>query len=77
MKDIKDIATKLMNIEKEISHNKGPFNLFALFLRDEENKWDLLVSSEWIDQEKYESLKYIASRIQRELTKKNFSISQE
>lgn len=69
MKDVKEIVTKLLNIEKEISYNKGPFNLFALFLRDGENKWDLLISSAWIDKEKYESLRYIASRIQRELTK--------
>lgn len=69
MKDIKDIITKLLNIEKEISYDKGPFNLFALFLRDGENTWDLLISSEWIDQAKYESLRYIASIIQKELTK--------
>lgn len=69
MKDIKDIVAKLLNIEKEISHDKGSFNLFALFLRDGYNQWDILVSSEWIDKEKYKSFRYIASKVQIELTK--------
>lgn len=69
MKDVKEMVVKLLNIEKEIAYNKGSFNLFALFLRDGENKWDLLISSTWIDKEKYESLRYIASIIQRKLTK--------
>lgn len=69
MKDVKGIVAKLLNIEKEISHDKGPFNFFALFLRDGYNQWDLLVSSEWIDKEKYESIRYIASKVQTKLTK--------
>lgn len=69
MIDIKGIVAKLLNIEKEISQDKGPFNFFALFLRDGYNQWDLLVSSEWIDKEKYESIRYIASKIQKKLTK--------
>ncbi len=67
MKDIKEIVKKLVDIEIKISDNKGPFNLFALFLRDGNDKWDLLVSSEWIDKEKYESLRYIVSSLQEEL----------
>lgn len=69
MKDEKEMVMKLLNIEKEVAYKKGSFNLFALFLRDGENKWDLLISSAWIDKEKYESLRYIASIIQRKLTK--------
>lgn len=68
MKDIKEMVTKLLNVEKEVSHNKEPFNLFALFLRNGESKWDLLISSEWMDKDKYYSLKYIVPIIQRELT---------
>lgn len=69
MKDIKGIVTKLVNIEKEISNKKGSFNLFALFLREgNERQWDILVASKWIDRDKYKSLKYIASNIQNSLT---------
>ncbi len=32
---------------------KGAFDLFALFLReDAPNKWDLLIAADWIDQDK-------------------------
>lgn len=68
---MKDIATKLIDIEKKMSEKKGAFNLFALFMReDSENKWDLLVSSKWISKNKPESLKYIASNVQKALTQK-------
>ena len=68
---MKDIATKLIDIEKKMSEKKGAFNLFALFMReDAENKWDLLVSSKWISKNKPESLKYIASNVQDALTQK-------
>ncbi len=68
---MKDIATKLIDIEKKMSEEKGAFNLFALFMReDAENKWDLLVSSKWISKNKPESLKYIASNVQKALTQK-------
>ncbi|PWB52614.1 MAG: hypothetical protein C3F06_08680 [Candidatus Methanoperedenaceae archaeon] len=69
MKDMKEIVTKLVNIEKKISNKKGSFNLFALFLREgNERQWDILVASKWIDRDKYKSLKYIASNIQKSLT---------
>lgn len=68
---MKDIATKLRDIEKKMSEKKGAFNLFALFMRENaENKWDLLVSSKWISKNKPESLKYIASNVQDALTQK-------
>jgi len=68
---MKDIVTKLVNIENEMSSARGSFNLFALFLReDAEDKWDLLVSSKWISDDKSGSLKYIASNVQKVLTEK-------
>jgi len=68
---MKDIATKLRDVEEKMSKDKGAFNLFALFMReDAENKWDLLVSSKWISKNKSKSLKYIASNVQNALTQK-------
>lgn len=65
---MKDLITKLLNIEKKISAEKGSFNLFALFLReDSEDKWELLVSKR-INGDEYEFLEYVATNIQNTLT---------
>jgi len=65
---MKKIIEKLKQKEIEISKNKGGFNLFALFLReDSPNKWDLLVAAPWIEKNKNNALKYIASIIQKTL----------
>lgn len=69
MKDISTIVYKLLETEMEISQDKGPFSLFALFLREGESTWDILVSSVWIDKDKYGSMRYISSKIQNKLTK--------
>jgi hypothetical protein len=76
MKDIRNIITKLVHIEKEISKDMGQLNLFALLLREGDEKWDLLVSAAWTDRDKYDSLKYIASKLQSELNQEElFEIS--
>ena len=47
---MKEVLNKLMSIEKESSAERGDYNLFALFLReDSSNKWDILVSADWIN----------------------------
>lgn len=66
---MKEIVNKLMAIEKETSSVKGEYDLFALFLReDSSNKWDILVSANWINNNKEEALKYLAQKIQSSLT---------
>lgn len=68
---MKDILDKFIAIEKDLCKDKGEFNLFALFLReDSANKWDLLVSADWIIENKTESLKLIANKVQEHLEKK-------
>lgn len=69
MKDMKETVPKLVHIEQEIYDDKRSFNLFALFLLEGEEKWDLFVSSIWIETDMYESLKYIASKLQKELSR--------
>src|SRR2546423_7817056 len=67
---MKEIVDKLTEIEKKTSTEKGEYNLFALFLReDSPNKWDILVSAKWIDKDKGEALKYLGSNIQNTLNK--------
>lgn len=67
---MKELIDKFKKIEKEISNEKGDFSLFALFLReDSTNKWDLLVSADWIQANKSKALNLIASKVQSKLNK--------
>ena len=61
---------KYIAIEKELSEEYGPFNLFALFLReDSADKWDILVASNWLRQNKQKSISLIAKKLQEKLDK--------
>jgi len=65
---VKQIAEKLKNLERQMADEKGPFSLFGLFLReDAPDKWDLVVSAPWIDDNKEESLAYIAESLRASL----------
>lgn len=73
---MKDMITKLINVETKISTERGSFNLFALFLRENKEEWDLLVSSKWINKDKFESIKYISQEVQNALDQEElFKIS--
>ena len=66
---MKELINKFKEIERETSSEKGNYNLFALFLReDSPNRWDILVSADWIDGDKDQALKYIAQKIQSSLS---------
>jgi hypothetical protein len=61
---MKDILDKLLSLEHKISNEKGSFNLFAIFLReDSEDKWDLVVSAPWLVPNRKESFNYIVNQI--------------
>jgi hypothetical protein len=62
---------KLMNIEKELSQSQGPFDLFALLLREDSiGKWDLVVSSVWANKNKFESMQLITDKLKSVFTDK-------
>ncbi len=66
---MRDQAEKLRKVEKDISESKGPFELFALFLReDSPNKWDLLISADWARANKKAALDAIIEKIRKVLT---------
>lgn len=68
---MKQIVEKFQKEEASIAMEKGDFDLFALFLReDAPNKWDLLVAADWIDRDKSNAIKYLAKRVQHILSKK-------
>lgn len=53
-----------------MAEEKGPFDLFALFLReDAPGKWDLIVAAEWIENNKEASFNYLAGIVQKALSK--------
>ena len=67
---MKEIVERLQRQEVIMAEEKGPFDLFALFLReDAPGKWDLVVAAEWIDKSKEASFKYIADIVQKALSK--------
>ena len=66
---MKEIAEKLKSMEVSISEKKGPFDLFALFLReDAPDRWDLVVAANWIEKNKQEALKFISREVSATLT---------
>lgn len=63
-----NLVNKLKAIELKLSQEKGSFKLFGLFLRsDVENKWDILVSANWIGDERKKFLDTIVTLINSEV----------
>jgi len=62
------LVDKFITVEKTISDEKSSFTLFALFLREEaEDKWDLVLSANWFEDDKKKTLDYIVKQIKNEL----------
>ena len=65
---MKDFAEQFMAIEADLSEEKGPFNFFALFLReDSPAMWDLLINAPWVETNKSEALSDIATLVTERL----------
>lgn len=61
---MKKLVEKLRVLEIELAKEKGPFLLFALFLReDAPDVWDLLVGAPWIEADKGAALRYIVKNL--------------
>lgn len=64
------LLEKLRVVEQQISQERGPFVLFALFLReDAPGVWDLLVSAPWIEDDKGAALRYISGKLNETATR--------
>jgi hypothetical protein len=65
---MRDLAEKLRGLERTLSEEKGPFNLFALFLReDAPDVWDLVVAAKWIEDDRPAALSDISRRVRDSL----------
>ncbi len=61
---MRDLAEKLRGLDQALSEEKGPFNLFALFLReDAPDVWDLVVAADWIEADQPKALAEISKRV--------------
>jgi len=66
---MKQLVQKLVAMEREISEERGTFALFALFLREDAlDKWDLVASAPWLEEDKKKSLAYLSDRLRSHLT---------
>jgi hypothetical protein len=66
--DTKKFFSKVLEIEKYISKEKGEFSLFALLQREEnKTEWDLIVSSIWAYTDQSKTLDYIIDILKKEL----------
>jgi len=60
---------KMLQIERSLSQERGEFRLFALFLREESpDRWDLVVSAPWMEQDFRGSIDQVARKLQQDLT---------
>ena len=65
---MRELAEKLGRLERILSEEEGPFDLFALFLReDAPDVWDLVVAAKWIDADEPSALAAISRRVSASL----------
>lgn len=65
---MRELAEKLGRLERTLSEEKGPFNLFALFLREDAPAvWDLVVAAKWIEDDRPAALADISRRVRASL----------
>lgn len=70
---MKELISKLEVIERETRSERGQYDLFALFLRESSpNKWDILVSADWIRENEKEGLAYFYKKLQDSFTSSDF-----
>lgn len=71
---MKSLIDKFATVEKNISDEKTGFVLFALFLREEaQDKWDLVLSAKWFEDDKKKTLDYIVKKIKNKLKLQNMT----
>lgn len=62
---MKKIIEKLKEILVELDNEKGPVLFFAVFLREDSiNKWDLIVSADWLESININSYRIITDKVQ-------------
>ncbi len=62
-----EFPAKLGRLEAKVAATKGPFALFAIFMREDvPDRWDLVVSAPWVS-DKGDALTYLLESIKEDL----------
>ncbi len=62
---MKETVEKLKSMISFLEKEKGPLLIFALFLREDAlEKWDIIISAEWLNSKEMSSYKLISSKLQ-------------
>lgn len=65
---MKQILDKFVSVERSVSDERGPFALFALFLREDMNdRWDFVVAAPWLHSNSKDDLEYLAEQVTSQL----------
>ncbi|MGV7208412.1 hypothetical protein ACLB1G_11230 [Oxalobacteraceae bacterium A2-2] len=67
---MKDIAEKLRTVEQRLSDSGKPFSLFALLWAEAgSNRWNLLASADWLQDDRLAAMRVIAAEMNKLITK--------
>lgn len=55
-------------LRDEIIAEKGELSLFALFLREDADKWDVVVAAPWLEKDRAAALRYLSAKITQNLS---------
>jgi len=64
---MRQFLEKFKSMAKEIADERGELALFALFLREDTEKWDLVVAAPWVKTDSMEDYKYMADKLKQYL----------
>ena len=65
---MKELLERFIFLERNLAEQRGPFALFALFLReDAQDRWDLIVAAPWIETDRRSALTLLTNQIQKSL----------
>ena len=67
MNDTEQLVEIIGEIAREVAAKRGAFDLFALFARDVEAPWDVIVSSEWAARNRRAATGEVAALLQSRL----------
>jgi hypothetical protein len=63
-----ELVQRFAALEASVAEEKGPFALFALFMREEvPDRWDLIVSAPWLGDDRQAAVAYLVVQIKSRL----------
>jgi hypothetical protein len=72
---MKELLLRFGELERTLSQERGPFALFALFLREDAvDKWDLILAAPWIERDRKLALSEITQRLQATFSPEELSL---